>query len=140
MILLDTNVVSEVMRPRPDSVVENWLDRQPPEELWTAAVVLAELFGGIEVMPLGRKQLDLRKIVEEMIAEDFQGRILLLDLAVARCYGQILSARRRIGRPIREMDALIAATALANGAALATRNTSDFEDCGIQMVNPWNQA
>ena len=138
MILLDTNVISEMMRLRPEPVVAAWLDKQPQEELWTASVVLAELLSGIELMPAGRKQTALRDAVEEMIADDFRGQVFRFDVPAARRYGQILSARKRIGRPIREMDALIAATALSHRAALATRNTSDFEDCGIELVNPWN--
>jgi len=137
MILLDTNVISEMMRLKPEPIVAAWLDKQPDEDLWTASVVLAELLSGIEMMSKGRKQDMLREAVEGMIAEDFRGRLLRFDLPAARNYGQILSSRKRIGRPIREMDALIAATALANGATLATRNTADFEDCGVQLVDPW---
>lgn len=137
MILLDTNVISEMMRVRPDPVVADWLDQHHENELWTASVVLAELLSGIELMPNGRKKTSLRQEVEEMIVEDLRGHILKFDIPAARCFGKILASRRLIGRPIREMDALIAATALANGATLATRNTPDFEDCGIQIVNPW---
>ena len=138
MILLDTNVLSELMRPSPNLVVSVWLDQHPPEDLWTASVVIAEILAGIEIMPPGRKQNSLRTEIEGMLEEDFEGQLLYFDLTAARLYGQIVSARRRKGRPIREMDALIAATALANGATLATRNVSDFEDCGIQLVNPWD--
>ncbi|MGC1463324.1 MAG: type II toxin-antitoxin system VapC family toxin [Terracidiphilus sp.] len=137
MILLDTNVISEMMRLRPEPLVAAWLDKQPQEELWTASVVIAELLSGIELMSAGRKQRALREAVEEMIGEDFRGQVLKFDLFAARRYGQIFSSRRSTGRPIREMDALIAGTALANSATLATRNTPDFEDCGIQLVNPW---
>jgi hypothetical protein len=138
MILLDTNVISEIIRARPDPAVSTWLRARPREEFWTASVVLAELLSGIDLMPAGRKQRALREAVEGMIAEDFRGQILKFDVPAARHYGQILATRQHIGRPIKEMDALIAATALANGASLATRNTSDFENCGIQLVNPWS--
>lgn len=137
MILLDTNVISEMTRLRPEPAVLAWLDNQPEELLWTASVVLAELLSGVELMAVGRKQSALREMIEGMIVEDFRGQILKFDVAAARGYGQILSSRKRIGRPIREMDALIAATALVHGATLATRNTRDFEDCGIEVVNPW---
>lgn len=140
MILLDTNVISEMMRFRPEPAVAAWLDKQLEEDLWTASVVLAELLSGIEMMPPGRKQRTLREAVEGMIAEDFREQVFKFDLPAARNYGQILSSRKRIGRPIREMDALIAATALANGATLATRNTANFEDCGVQLVDPWQKA
>jgi predicted nucleic acid-binding protein len=140
MILLDTNVISEMMRLRPEPAVVSWLDKQPEEDLWTASVVLAELLSGIDLMPSGRKQKILRQAVEGMIAEDFREQVLKFDVPAARSYGQILSSRKRNGRPIREMDALIAATALVNGATLATRNTTGFEDCGIQLVDPWQEA
>jgi hypothetical protein len=138
MILLDTNVISEMMRSKPEPAVSAWLDRRPEEELWTASVVIAELLSGIDLMPVGRKQAALREAVEGMIAGDFRGQILNFDVPAARSYGRVLASRKRIGRPIKEMDALIAATTLANGATLATRNMSDFEDCGISLVNPWD--
>jgi len=137
MILLDTNVISEMMRPKPAPVVSKWLDQNPEEDLWTASVVLAELLSGIDLMPVGRKQSALRESIESMITEDFRGQILKFDLPAARHYGRILALRQKMGHPIREMDALIAATALANGATLATRNTSDFENCGVQLIDPW---
>lgn len=137
MILLDTNVISEIMRERPEPAVSAWLRGRSRLELWTASVVIAELLSGIDLMPAGRKQKVLREAVEGMIAEDFRGQILNFDLSAARCYGQILSSRQRICHRIRELDAQIAAIALANGTALATRNTPDFEDCGITLVNPW---
>ena len=140
MILLDTNVISEVMRVRPDPSVEAWLNAQPPEELWTASVVIAELISGIDLMPAERKQRQLREALEVMISEDFQDQILSFDLDSARCYGQILYARRRIGRPIREMDAQIAAIARVHGTTLATRNADDFAFCGLNVVNPWASA
>src|ERR1017187_1042545 len=105
MILLDTNVISAMMRLRPEPAVAAWLDKQPEEALWTASVVLAELLSGIELMSAGGKQRALREMVEGMIAEDFRGQVLKFDLAAARSYGQILSSRKQIGRPIREMDA-----------------------------------
>ena len=140
MILLDTNVVSEIMRPRPEPLVSSWLDEQPEEELWTASIVIAELLSGVDLMPNGRKQRALREAIEGMVAEDFRGQILKFDVQAARNYGQIFSDRKRKGRPITEMDALIAATAKTAGATLATRNIADFEHCGIPLVNPWEAA
>ena len=138
MILLDTNVISEMMRVRPNPAVLAWLDKQPQEELWTASVVLAELLSGIEIMPAGRKQKALREAVEEMIAVDFRGQVLNFDLRAARQYGQILSQRRKIGRPIREFDAQIAAIANVHGAILATQNVNDFDACGLTLIDPWS--
>jgi len=115
MILLDTNVISEMMRPRPDPAVAAWIQPLPRREFWTSTVVVAEL-----------------------LSEDFHGQILSFDLAAAHCYGQILSERQRMGRPIKELDAQIAATARAHGAALATRNIKDFLACNLVLFNPWS--
>jgi hypothetical protein len=139
MILLDTNVISEIMRERPDQGVRAWLRALPRSEIWTASVVIAELLSGIELMPAGRKQKSLREAVEEMIAEDFRGQILTFNLPAARQYAQILDARRKIGRPIRELDAQIAAIARAHSATLATRDVNDFAGCDLAVVNPWDR-
>jgi predicted nucleic acid-binding protein len=140
MILLDTNVLSEVMRERPEPAVSAWLRASPRTEFWTASIVVAELVSGIDRMPAGRKQAALREAIEGMIAGDFRGQILKFDVPAARRYGQILASRQQLGRPIAQMDALIAATALANGATLATRNIADFQNCGIQLLNPWSKG
>jgi len=137
MFLLDTNVISETMRQRPDPLVTAWLDGQPEEELWTVSVVIAELLAGIECMPSGRRQKALREAIEEMLAEDFRGQILTFNLSAARHYAQIIATRQRTGRPIREMDAQIAAIACAHGVRLVTRDVDDFAECGVQVVNPW---
>jgi predicted nucleic acid-binding protein len=139
MILLDTNVISEYLRERPDAVVSAWLDSHPEEDLWTTSVVLAELLSGVEMMPSGRKQKALREAVEDMIVEDFRGQILTFNLPAARQYAQILAARRKIGRPIRELDAQIAAIARVHGATLATRDVNDFIGCNLAVVNPWDR-
>jgi toxin FitB len=139
MYLLDTNVISETMRPRPEPLVGAWLDQQPEEELWTVSVVIAELLAGIECMPAGRKQSALREAVEGMLAEDFRGQILTFNLSAARHYAGIVAARQKIGRPIREMDAQIAAIAHAHGAILVTRDVKDFAGCGISVINPWGR-
>jgi toxin FitB len=137
MILLDTNVLSEAMNPRPEPVVVEWIDAQDPEELWTCTIVVAEVLSGLDLMPDGSRQKQLRERTEHMFATLFADRILNLDLAAARAYGRVLRIRNSMGRPVDEMDALIAATALAHGATLATRNIPDFERCGIPLVNPW---
>ena len=137
MILLDTNVISELMREHPEPAVSAWLDEQPEQELWTASVILAELLSGIDMMPAGRGQKALRDAVEGMIAEDFRGRIVDFDLPAARQYGKILATRRNMGRPIREFDAQIAAIASVHRAKLATRDVNNFVACGLNVLNPW---
>lgn len=137
MILLDTNVLSEAMTPRPDPGVMAWIDSQDPDELWTCTIVIAEVLSGLDLMPDGIRQRQLREQAEHMFFSLFAGRILDLDQAAAKVHGTVLKIRKSMGRPIDQMDALIAATALANGATLATRNIPDFEHCGIPLVNPW---
>jgi predicted nucleic acid-binding protein len=137
MIVFDTNVISETLRPVPEPAVLSWLRLIPRTEIWTCTIVLAELFSGVDLMPAGKRQWLLREKMEQLVPALFMGHVLAFDLPAARAYGPILAARKALGRPINQIDALIAATALANRATLATRNTPDFEDCGIQLVNPW---
>jgi len=137
MILLDTNVITELLRKRPEPAVAEWLDKQPPEELWTASVVLAELLSGIARMPAGRRQRALGEEVDAMISIDFREQILDFDLAAAREFGEILAARSKIGRPIREFDAQIAAIARVHRAAVATRDLNGFIGCGLTVIDPW---
>jgi predicted nucleic acid-binding protein len=137
MIILDTNVLSEAMSPRPEPDVMTWIDSQDSDELWTCTIVIAEVLSGLDLMPDGNRQKQLRLKAEHMFFVLFADRVFGLDLAAARVYGQVLKIRKSMGRPIDEMNALIAATALAHKATLATRNIPDFEHCGIPLVNPW---
>jgi predicted nucleic acid-binding protein len=137
MIIFDTNVISETMRPAPEPAVLLWIRSIPRREIWTCTLVLAELFSGVDLMPAGKRQKALRKKMEQLVPALFLNQIFLFDLSAARAYGPILAARRASGRPIDQFDAQIAAIAKVNSATLATRNTPDFEDCGIQLVNPW---
>jgi len=138
MIVLDTNVISEALRPVPEPAVMAWLHSVPRLEIWTCTIVLAELFSGVDLMPAGRRQQLLREKMEQLVPALFLNQVLAFDLPAARAYGPILVARRALGHPIDETDALIAAIAKVHGATLATRNTSDFDNCGIQLVNPWD--
>ena len=137
MIPLDTNVISEFMRPEPSPMVAAWMRRQPVSELWLSSVVVAELLAGVKLRASGRRQQAFRGYVEHVVEVEFRKRILVFDLPAATAFSTVRAIRQRIGRPIRSIDAMIAATALSNGAVLATRNTSDFEHCGLQIVNPW---
>jgi len=137
MIILDTNVLSEAIRPLPAGVVLEWLAAQPPSSLFTTAITQAEIFYGLALMPRGKRHADLESAAIAMFDEDFAGRILPFDSDAARVFPAIVRARRRIGRPMAQADAQIAAIARSRGAALATRNTADFEHCGIEVLNPW---
>ena len=137
MIVFDTNVISEALRPVPEPAVLAWLRSIPRSDIWTCTIVLAELFAGVDLMPVGKRQELLREKMEQLVPALFMNQVLLFDLQAARAYGPILVARRAIGHPIGEIDAQIVAIALANNATLATCNIPDFENCGIQLVNPW---
>ena len=138
MILLDTNVLSEFMRPRPSARVVAWLDEQPAGEVYTSAISRAEIELGLMLMSPGRRQEALSQAARGMFDEVFAGRCLPFDEDAARRYARIVSARTRAGRPISVEDAQIAAIALAHGMPLATRNTTDFELIdGLEVVNPW---
>ena len=137
MIVLDTNVVSELLRPVPSSQVEAWLSAQDGEQVYFTAVGEAELRHGVAVLPAGRRRTALTKAIEGILDQDFRGRILPFDSAAAKAYAAIAAERRAAGRPISQFDCQIAAIARANAAAVATRNTTDFEACGIQLLDPW---
>lgn len=139
MIILDTNVVSELLRPAPALAVEAWLAEQNGTEVYFTAVSEAELRRGVAILPAGRRRDALVDAVEGILTEDFRERILPFDSAAAQNYAVIAAVRHAAGRPISQFDCQIAAIARAHGAAVATRNVGDFEGCGIDVINPWNQ-
>jgi toxin FitB len=136
--ILDTNVLSEVMGTSPSEAALVWIARrQLADELFITSITVGEILYGIELLPAGKRRERLNAEAEAMFAQDFSGQILAFDEQAARAFAKIASSRRKIGRPIAEFDAQIAAIATLHGAALATRNTADFEGCGIRVVNPW---
>jgi toxin FitB len=136
--ILDTNVLSEVMRPSPSNLALRWMSaRRAIDPVFITTITVAEILYGIEILPVGKRREKLSTESDAMFREDFAGRILAFDEAAARLFAQVASERRRLGRLISELDAEIAAIAHVHGAALATRNTADFEGCGIRLVNPW---
>ncbi len=137
MIVLDTNVLSELMRPEPHPKVLAWVAAQPRARLATTHITQAEILYGIAALPEGRRRTALVAAAEGMFAEDFAGRILPFGAAAARCYPEIVVTRRRAGNPIEGFDALIAATALAAGASVATRDAGGFAGCGLTLIDPW---
>lgn len=137
MIVLDTNVLSELLRPEPDARVVGWLQAQRRAGLYTTSITRGEMFYGVQLLPEGRRRLQLQQVVSAVFSTDMAGRVLLFDEAAADAYAEIAAARRRSGRPIGQLDAMIAGIAASRGADLATRNLGDFEDCGLRLIDPW---
>ncbi|WP_342629202.1 type II toxin-antitoxin system VapC family toxin [Nguyenibacter vanlangensis] len=140
MIVLDTNVISELMKPEPDKRVLGWVSSLPMSGLFITTVTQAEILYGLALLPHGRRRDGLIGAARAMFDEDFSGRILPFDGDAAHAYADIASERRRAGEPISQFDAQIAAVTRSRGAALATRNIRDFIECGITLVNPWNEG
>jgi len=137
MIILDTNVISEGFRVLPDRVVRSWLDRQTPSDLFLCAPVLAELRYGVERLPAGRRRTELDHLVSNAEQDLFANRLLPVDREAAHAFGRVTAKRASMGRPILPMDGMIAAIALANGMAIATRDIDGFVGLGIELVNPF---
>lgn len=137
MIVLDTNVLSELMRPEPSPTVLAWVAAQPRAMLHATSVSQAEILYGIAALPEGRRRRNLAAAAEAVFEEDLAGRVLGFGPAAAPHYARIVADRRRVGRPIEAFDALIAATALAAGASMATRDVGGFTGCGLTLVDPW---
>jgi len=137
MTIVDTNVVSEVMKQRPDEGVLTWLGANPLDNMAITAVTLAEIHYGLCRLPHGRRRRDLERSFRAFVDQGFAGRVLHFDAAAAEIYGDIVAQRERIGRPMDAFDAMIAAIARVHRANLATRNVDDFDYCGVELVNPW---
>ncbi len=140
MIILDTNVVSELLRTSPAPAVEAWLAAQDGATVYLTAVSEAELRYGVAIMSVGKRRTAQVNLVESLLREDFAGRILPFDSAATPAYAQIGAERKSAGRPISQFDCQIAAIARRHSAVLATRNVRDFEDCGVTIINPWDST
>lgn len=137
MIVLDTNVVSELMKASPDESVVGWVAAQPAALLHVASITQAEILHGILLLPAGRKRAAIQAAAEAMFAAEFAGRILPFASDAAADYARIAADRRKAGRPISQFDAQIAAIALSSRATIATRNVAHFEGCGVRVLDPW---
>ena len=140
MILLDTNVVSELIRKSPHPAVEAWVLGHPADDLYFSAVGEAELRYGAAIMPAGRRREALASEIEAMLRDAFERRILPFDSDAAVAYADIASGRRAAGRPVSHADCQIAAIARSRGMAVARRNVRDFVDMGIDVIDPWEGA
>lgn len=139
MIILDTNVVSEMMRPVPEAVVLQWFSKHATEDLRVTAITMAEILYGIELLPAGKRRAALGAGAEKMFGVVFTDHILAFEEKAAQAFSLIAASRRSQGKPMSKFDAQIAAIARAHGAALATRDSDDFEGCGVRLINPWHE-
>ena len=137
MIILDTNVISELMRAAPAAAVMRWMNARPASSLYVTSITQAEILYGIQILPKGKRRDAIAAAAAEMFEHDFAGRVLPFGSDAAVAYASLAAARRRAGRPISGFDAQIAAIARTHDADLATRNVDDFEGCGIEVIDPW---
>ncbi len=140
MILLDTNVLSALMRYEPEAVVVDWLDAQPTESIWTTAVTVFEIRTGLELLPSSRRRRHLEGAFERVLDDDLDQRVLAFDAAAADAAGAVVARRQRAGEPVEIRDAQIAGIALARKGTVATRNVRHFRDLGVRLVDPWSAA
>lgn len=139
MIVLDTNVVSEVMKPSPKQAVVDWLNSQETSRLYVSTITLAEIGYGLHVMPEGKRRRSLEDRFDNFVADGFDQRVVGFDMAAARLYGEVMGRRKELGRPMSILDGQIASIARAHHAAVATRNVSDFDECGLTLLNPFEE-
>ena len=137
MILLDTNVVSEPLRPAPDNRVVAWIDAQALETLFLSAITVAELRAGVALLPAGKRRAGLQESLETRVLPLFAGRVLPFDLGCTQAYAELMAKARASGFAIASADGYIAAIAAANGLAVATRDAGPFEAAGATVINPW---
>jgi predicted nucleic acid-binding protein len=140
VIILDTNVLSALMRDRPEPVVIDWLDAQPAESIWTTAITVLEVRTGLEMMRAGRRRTQLEAAFARLVDDDLGRRVLAFDTAAADAAGVVVAAAQRRGRPVEIRDGQIAGIAIARRATLSTRNIRHFEGLKIKLVDPWDGA
>jgi hypothetical protein len=138
LIVLDTNVLSEILRPTPDARAMAWMAAQPRSALFTTTITRAELFYGLHLLPEGQRRTGLLEAVQAILDTELAGQVLGFDSDAADAYAVLAAARKAAGKPISQFDAMIAAIARSRGAGLATRNVKDFVDCGVPVIDPWN--
>lgn len=139
MTILDTNVLSAIMRTNPEAVVVEWLDRQPSDSVWLSSITVFETRFGLALLPKGRRRRDLERAFEAVLTEDLANRVLDFDSVAAATAAQLAADRQKAGRVVDLRDTLIAGIALARRATIATRNTKHFEGLDVPVINPWDK-
>jgi hypothetical protein len=140
MIVLDTNVISEVMAPMPSPIVQRWMDAMPTSELATTTINIAEVRFGLTRLPFGRRRSRMETLFDSFLARAIDDRVFGFDSRAADAFAVLAAARENAGHPLRGFDGLIAAIAASRGMAIATRDVRGFEDCGIDVINPWESS
>ena len=138
--VLDTNVLSETMKPQPAPALAAWMRAQPARSLYTTAICQAEILAGIALLPVGRRRMELEAMARAIFNDAFEGRILAFGTESATAYAEVFAMRRRSGRPIATADLLIAAVARAHEATVVTRDVGGFSNCGVALVDPWGST
>ena len=138
-MILDTDILSEAVKPSPSAKVLHWLAAQERQRVFTTAITKAEMLYGVELLPAGKRRTSLYSVINNIFEREFAGRVLAFDEIAAQIFAKIVAGRHRLGRPISQFDAAIAAIALSRNAVLATRNVADFTGCGIDVVDPWSE-
>ena len=139
-MILDTNVVSEIMRPVPDPRVIAWFREKAGQQLYLTAITEAELLYGVGLMPPGKRRIEYTETIKRILSMELRTPVLPFESADASFFAMVAVWRRQAGRPVAELDAQIAAIALRRGLPIATRNVRDFEGCGVTLINPWESA
>ncbi len=138
MIILDTNIISELMRRVPDPHVLEWLDDQEAGELFITTITIAEIAYGINVLPDGGRRQLLESAFNKTVQDAFRDRVLSFDEESSHCYGKLMSHRKKIGKPLSSLDGQIASISVAHQGKIATRNVNDFADCNLTIINPFS--
>jgi len=137
MIILDTNVLSALMRKAADKNVVAWLDKQPRTSIWTTSVTILEIQFGLQILPTGKRRSRLVEAFETVLVDEMGRRVAPFDTAAAQYASELMASRHKKGRPVELRDTMIAGIVLACHATLATRNTPHFEDLSVPVINPW---
>jgi predicted nucleic acid-binding protein len=137
VIILDTNVLSALMRTAPEPSVVAWLDMQPADDVWITSITLLEARLGLALLPAGRRRRALEAAFKKLVEDDLENRVIGFDQPAAECAAELAAERQRAGRPIDMRDTQIAGIAVARRATIATRNVRHFDGLGVPVINPW---
>lgn len=140
MIILDTNIISEIMKLEPSDSVMSWLNKQETIKLFITTITIAEISYGLNILPKGKRRATLEEAFDNAISDAFRHQILPFDESSAHMYGKMMGLKKKLGHPVSVPDGQIASIARVNDAIVATRNIRDFTDCGLELINPFSKS